>query len=219
MELNSKHVFFGAIILILAVVMFSRYNSGMSPHHLRRMGKKKEGFDEIKPEIITDPEQKAGEESGYKPASYRDGVRGGYSPNIDNFFEKGSPLAEIDTGFKPNDETHSAYSAVPSASSTKMTEEEKFDASQLLPTEVKKDWFEDVQGIAVNNTHLVNVYRPYGINTTQSSLKNPYRDYRGEPVISKTIISPFNNSSYEPDYNIRDGAICGLNDSTQIETK
>lgn len=38
-----------------------------------------------------------------------------------------------------------------------------------------------------------------GVNTISSTLKNPSLDIRSNPIIPKQVVSPWNNSSYEPD--------------------
>jgi hypothetical protein len=72
----------------------------------------------------------------------------------------------------------------------------------LLPVE-EKDWFEDVTPTKIKNRHLINIYRPVGVNTISTSLKNPSLDLRGAPANPKQVISPFLNSSIEPDHNIK----------------
>ena len=91
----------------------------------------------------------------------------------------------------------------------KMTDVDKFDVDALLPQDRNKDWFDDpYSGASIKNTHLINIYRPIGVNTIQTSLKNPSLDIRGAPVNPKTVVSPFLNSSYEPDTNIRNQSLC-----------
>ena len=92
--------------------------------------------------------------------------------------------------------------------SLKITDEEKFNIAGLLPSESNKGWFEDVQGEAIKNTYLINIHRPVGIDTVNATLKNPTRDFRGEPTITKKIVSPWLQSSIEPDNNIKIGALC-----------
>ena len=119
-------------------------------------------------------------------------ARGG-SGDIDRFFMDGDvDNATENREFSPMDdvsETLAAY--VP-----KRTDE------GLLPVE-EKDWFEDVTPTRIKNRHLINIYRPVGVNTISTSLKNPSLDIRGNPANPKTVVSPFLNSSIEPDHNIR----------------
>ena len=119
-------------------------------------------------------------------------VRGG-SGDIDRFFMDGDvDNATENREFSPNDEVSDKLAAyVPKKSD-----------EGLLPVE-EKDWFEDVTPTRIKNRHLINIYRPVGVNTIASSLKNPSLDIRGNPANPKTVVSPFLNSSIEPDHNIR----------------
>ena len=119
-------------------------------------------------------------------------ARGG-SGDIDRFFMDGdADNAAENREFSPNDDVSDKLAAyVP-----KKTDE------GLLPVE-EKDWFEDVTPTRIKNRHLINIYRPVGVNTISTSLKNPSLDIRGNPANPKTVVSPFLNSSIEPDHNIR----------------
>jgi len=179
-----------------------------SHRHLRHH---MEHFDSItQQEIVPDPmdkSKKSASEGEYKHSSFKEAVRGGYSPQIDKFFENTNPMIGPEQSIRPNDDSGSTFFEVPQEGNAKMTDEEKFNISNLMPTEVNKDWFEDVQG-SVKTSHLLNVYRPVGVNTVQSSLQNAYRDYRGEPTITKNMVGPWMQSSIEPDNNIKAGALC-----------
>jgi len=119
-------------------------------------------------------------------------ARGG-SGDIDRFFMDGDvENATENREFSPVDEVSDKLAAYVS----KKTDE------GLLPVE-EKDWFEDVTPTRIKNRHLINIYRPVGVNTISTSLKNPSLDIRGNPANPKTVVSPFLNSSIEPDHNIR----------------
>jgi hypothetical protein len=117
----------------------------------------------------------------------------GSSGDIDRFFMDGDvDNATENREFSPNDDVSDKLAAyIP-----KKTDE------GLLPVE-EKDWFEDVTPTRIKNRHLINIYRPVGVNTISTSLKNPSLDIRGNPANPKTVVSPFLNSSIEPDHNIR----------------
>jgi len=119
-------------------------------------------------------------------------ARGG-SGDIDRFFMDGDvDNATENREFSPSDEVSDKLAAyVPKKSD-----------EGLLPVE-EKDWFEDVTPTRIKNRHLINIYRPVGVNTISTSLKNPSLDIRGNPANPKTVVSPFLNSSIEPDHNIR----------------
>ena len=83
----------------------------------------------------------------------------------------------------------------------------KFKSSELLPTDVNKDWFEtdfSHAQVNVNNDNLV-VTDKYviGVNTVGQSLKNPSYDLRAAPPCPKFTVSPWLQSTIEPDFNIK----------------
>jgi len=82
--------------------------------------------------------------------------------------------------------------------------EDLFDVDKVLPQEVTDDWFTVLpEPISVKNRHLINVTKPIGINTIGTSLRNSSYDIRGAPSCPKSVISPFLNSSIEPDLNFK----------------
>lgn len=127
-----------------------------------------------------------------KQVSYKDGQRGGPG-ELDKFFISGNvENAAENAEFSPSDFVSGKLAAY----ATKKTDE------GLLPVE-EKDWFEDVTPTKIKNRHLINISRPVGVNTISTSLKNPSLDIRGAPANPKTVVSPFLNSSIEPDLNIK----------------
>lgn len=138
-----------------------------------------------------------------KVINYAEGERGGASPNLDQFFEEGNPLNENENdNFLPND-PENKYASYGGKPRKELSDEEKFNASELLPKEERQDWFEDVTPQKIKNRHLINIYRPIGVNTVITSRKNGSLDIRGNPVNPKTFVSPFLNSSIDPDVNAR----------------
>jgi hypothetical protein len=82
--------------------------------------------------------------------------------------------------------------------------EELFNPEYYLPQEQNDEWWETLdQPIPLKDRHLININKPIGINTIGSSLKNPSYDLRGTPACPKFAISPFMNSSIDPDTNIK----------------
>lgn len=83
---------------------------------------------------------------------------------------------------------------------------EIFNSRNYLPNEksVNSDWFDQVpEPISVKNRHLINVSKPIGFNTIGSSLRNPSYDIRGSPPNPKFVISPWMQSTIEPDNNFK----------------
>ena len=139
-------------------------------------------------------------DKSYKSMNYKDAPRGG-SGELDKFFMDGNvENTGNNTQFSAADDVSDKYAAY-QTSQMKNGSTGKSDEG-LLPVE-EKDWFEDVTPTKIKNRHLINIYRPVGVNTISSSLKNPSLDLRGTPANAKTVVSPFLNSSIEPDHNIR----------------
>ena len=83
----------------------------------------------------------------------------------------------------------------------------KYDAKDFLPKELNDSWFDTDFSQAkynVNDDKLINTDRYIiGVNTVGQSLKNASYDIRGTIANPKFTVSPWNNSTYEPDFNIK----------------
>ena len=83
----------------------------------------------------------------------------------------------------------------------------EYDNKDYLPQDVNDEWFETDFTSAqnrVDDNNLVTTDRyVIGINTVGQSLKNPSYDLRGTIPNPKFTVSPWNNSTYEPDFNIK----------------
>jgi len=82
-----------------------------------------------------------------------------------------------------------------------------YNAKDYLPKEINDDWFNTDFSQAkfkMNDDKLINTERyVVGINTVGQSLKNASYDIRGAVNVPKYSVSPWNNSTIEPDYNIK----------------
>lgn len=82
-----------------------------------------------------------------------------------------------------------------------------YNAKDYLPKEINDDWFNTDFSQAkykMNDDKLINTERyVIGINTVGQSLKNASYDIRGAVNVPKYSVSPWNNSTVEPDYNIK----------------
>lgn len=141
----------------------------------------------------------------YKAVSYLDGERAPYT-SLDAQDSYETQLAEsIDYAnktqndkFVPSDNGDGNYANYKQEQSD-FTVKELMDADKLLPQE-EKDWFDTIpEPIKVKNRHLININRPIGIDSVGSSMKIACRDLRGNIPAPKMAISPFLNSSVEPD--------------------
>ena len=83
----------------------------------------------------------------------------------------------------------------------------QYDAKDYLPKEINNKWFDTDFSQAkynLNDDKLINTDRyVIGVNTVGQSLKNASYDIRGTVPNPKFTVSPWNNSTYEPDYNIK----------------
>ena len=74
------------------------------------------------------------------------------------------------------------------------------DPSDLLPKDINSDWSNvNPANADLKNINLLSAGQLIGINTVGSSLRNPSLQERSEPVIPKTNIGPWNNSTIEAD--------------------
>ena len=122
-----------------------------------------------------------------------------YSGNIDG---DNVPGADLNAAFQPP----SGYLSTPDVIDFNKNNVDKYNVKDYLPKDVNKDWFDTDFSHAQNidDENLINPDRfIIGVNTVSSSLKSPSWDIRGTIPNPKYAISPFNNSSYEPDNNLK----------------
>lgn len=83
----------------------------------------------------------------------------------------------------------------------------EYDSAQYLPKEINDEWFDTDFTKAkynLNDDKMINTNRyMIGVNTVGQSLKNPSYDIRGTIANPKYTVSPWNNSTYEPDNNLK----------------
>ena len=82
-----------------------------------------------------------------------------------------------------------------------------YNAKDYLPKEINDDWFNTDFSQAkykMNDDKLINTDKYIiGINTVGQSLKNASYDIRGSVNVPKYTVSPWNNSTIEPDFNLK----------------
>jgi len=72
--------------------------------------------------------------------------------------------------------------------------------SDLLPKDINSDWSNvNPANADLKNINLLSAGQLIGINTVGSSLRNPSLQERSEPIIPKTNIGPWNNSTIDAD--------------------
>lgn len=83
----------------------------------------------------------------------------------------------------------------------------EYDSTNFLPKEVNDEWFDTDFTQAkynLNDDKMINTDRyMIGVNTVGQTLKNPSYDIRGTIPNPKYTVSPWNNSTYEPDNNLK----------------
>ncbi len=152
----------------------------------------------------------------YKRSSYNEGKRGNLGPSDwQSFYDHnnniiGASQTGDNDGFLPNDAENQDFAVFRTNKQEKCggnqdcSPEELYDVQKYLPQEVNDDWFDLVpEAISVKNRHLINITKPIGVNTIGSSKKNASYDIRGAPSCPKYVVSPFLNSSIEPDNNLK----------------
>ena len=130
--------------------------------------------------------------------------------------------AEDEAEFLPNDENNNGANVetafdrnVPNGVDTNAIDFnknvlKKYDSKNYLPKEVNDKWFDTdftQAKFKMNNDKLINTDKyVVGADTVGQSLKNATWDLRGTIANPKYKVSPWNNSTYEPDYNLK--ALC-----------
>ena len=121
-------------------------------------------------------------------------------------FEMANDILNVqnDGGFAPM-ENNTQFATFKSTGDEKdLSPEELFNSARYLPQEVNDDWFEvPHEPVSIKNRHLIQTVRPESIDSIATSQKNATWDIRGNEACPKFVVSPWMNSSIEPDYNIR----------------
>ena len=117
----------------------------------------------------------------------------------------GGSFADLDKAFEPNSELELKPNC--SAVSLNKKNNSEYNAKDYLPNEFNSTWF-DVEHAdtryTLNEDTLINTDKYIiGVNTVGQSLKNASYDIRGTIANPKFSVSPWNNSTYEPDYNLK----------------
>ena len=95
----------------------------------------------------------------------------------------------------------------PDAVDFKKNNVDNYNTKDFLPQQINDEWFETDFSLAkyqLNDDKLINTEKYIiGINTVGQSLKNASYDIRGTIANPKFIVSPWNQSTYEPDFNLK----------------
>lgn len=148
----------------------------------------------------------------YKQIDYTNGVRGGDEEEALDFIDESNNLMQPNDSdndsFVGNSDLDDNYAKFnPSKKKVdKFKTSEIFNSKNYLPNDksINEDWFEVIpEAISVKNRHLINVSKSIGINTIGTSLRNPSWDVRGTPQCPKFVVSPWLQSTIEPDTNLK----------------
>lgn len=134
--------------------------------------------------------------------------------NQNNSVTGRAQIREDNSGYKPVEASPGQYANydVPLKKRNKITprklidgsfDPDMYDPDNLLPQEEDADWFEVIDKPINLKGRLLRLENPLGINTINESLKIPNLDIRPSPPCPKMNVSPWNNSTVEPDTNIK----------------
>ena len=92
------------------------------------------------------------------------------------------------------------YLNVPGSNQGGSCNQKNSDPSDLLPKDINSDWSNvNPANADLKNINLLSAGQLIGINTVGSSLRNPSLQERSEPIIPKTNIGPWNQSTIDAD--------------------
>ncbi len=140
----------------------------------------------------------------YTHDSYRSVGERNNLKNIDKHFKVPDISKNYTDRYVPMDESDTQNAPI-NIVNNKGNEKDKFEIDSYLPQEKEKDWFETVDAVDVKNSHLINIYRPMGVNTIGSSHKNSSYDLRGtdRAICPRFEAGPWMQSSTEPDRSMK----------------
>lgn len=140
----------------------------------------------------------------YKSSSY-DTLNSGDLPNDVDVFAVSDVTRNYTDRFEPSDEPDVNEVANVNLNMKRDSTKEKYDVNSFLPKENNKDWFETIDTVDVKNAHLINIYRPIGVNTIGQSLRNPSYDLRGngDAICPQFVVSPWLQSTIQPDRSMK----------------
>ena len=85
--------------------------------------------------------------------------------------------------------------------------QQQYSCNDYLPQEINNDWFEtdlnNAQVTCDDKSLIIADRYVTGVDTVGQSLKNASYDIRAQPPCPKFNVSPWNNSTIEPDFNIK----------------
>ena len=121
---------------------------------------------------------------------------GTFKPNLETDPDLGSYSPKIKTVIPSRD-------FIDPMKERDLDEADMFDVDSLLPNE-KHNWFDVIEDtLPVKGKNLIDTQKYIGVNTVGSTKKNASLDLRGNVATPKFQVSVWNNSTIEPDFNIK----------------
>jgi hypothetical protein len=107
--------------------------------------------------------------------------------------------ANFTLGVDINDPKNSKFSAQAPREQAKLT------SGDLLPGKPSEKWFDTPEvGVKIEDANLLaDALTKVGVDTVGQTRKNPSYDLRGTIPCPKFVVSPWNNSTYEADVNLK----------------
>jgi hypothetical protein len=103
-------------------------------------------------------------------------------------------------GMNSNDNNFLNVSGLSTNGNAGSCNQQTTNPADLLPKDINSDWSNvNPANADLKNINLLSAGQLIGINTVGSSLRNPSLQERSEPVIPKTNIGPWNNSTIDAD--------------------
>lgn len=103
-------------------------------------------------------------------------------------------------GMNPNNNNFLNVSGLSTNGNPGSCNQQATNPADLLPKDINSDWSNvNPANADLKNINLLSAGQLIGINTVGSSLRNPSLQERSEPVIPKTNIGPWNNSTIDAD--------------------
>ena len=119
----------------------------------------------------------------------------------DNMYSRGSTDISKNMNLSPiSNDTDNNYLNVSGMNPQPACNQQLTNPSDLLPKDINSDWSNvNPANADLKNINLLSAGQLIGINTVGSSLRNPSLQERSEPVIPKTNIGPWNQSTIDAD--------------------
>lgn len=218
----SKNLFGIAIFFVILVLLMNNSNSvsikeGLDIHKVQQRPNHTEYLDIDTPPVQTQNKPSINEDDGWSNQFNNDLAGSNIQNNTNSMQPEGNFVAnnaavqnladfnQIYDSSLVSDQVNGEN--INDIINQKNSKQLNMNNADLLPQEVNDDWFQSdfsQSRIKLNENNIINSDKYIiGVNTVGSSLKNPSYDLRGTIPNAKTVVSPFLNSSIEPDYNIK----------------